>query len=90
MGFSYAVAWGGIFVGVALILGIFAGIAAFFGAFMNMNYLLAGIVSTNPILFFLQLFLILGWRVAGWLGLDRFALPKLGTPWHTGTIFKKG
>ena len=89
VGFSYAVAWGELLVGVALILGIFTGIAAFFGAFMNMNYLLAGTVSTNPILFFLQLFLILGWRVAGWLGLDRFVLPKLGTPWHPGTIFKK-
>jgi thiosulfate dehydrogenase [quinone] large subunit len=45
------VAWGEVAVGVALILGLFTGIAAFFGSFMNVNYLLAGTVSTNPIPF---------------------------------------
>ncbi len=78
VGFSYLVTYGEIAVGLALILGLVTGIAAFFGSFMNMNYLLAGTVSTNPILFFLQLFLILAWRVGGWYGLDRFALPYLG------------
>src|SRR5690606_34794301 len=28
--------------------------------------------------------LVLAWRNAGWWGLDRFALPALGTPWHRG------
>ncbi len=78
------VAWGELLVGIALILGAFTGIAAFFGAFMNMNFLLAGAVSTNPILLLGQLFLILAWRVAGWLGLDRYLLPKLKTPWFRG------
>jgi len=73
--FSYLVAYGELLVGIALILGIFTGIAAFFGAFMNMNFLLAGTVSTNPILFLFELFLILAWRVAGWWGLDRYLLP---------------
>lgn len=86
--FSYMVAFGELLVGIALILGLFTGISAFFGGFMNMNYLLAGTVSTNPILFFLQLFLILAWRVAGWFGLDRFVLPLLGTPWQPGRIFQ--
>lgn len=85
--FSYAVSWGEFLVGAALILGIFTGIAAFFGGFMNMNYLLAGTVSTNPVLLFLSLLLILAWRVAGWWGLDRYALPALGTPWKSGTLF---
>lgn len=87
--FSNVVAVGELLVGLALIVGLFTGIAAFFGSFMNMNYLLAGTVSTNPILFFLQLFLILAWRVAGWWGLDRFVLPMLGTPWFPGDLFKK-
>jgi len=87
--FSYLVSYGELLVGIALILGIFTGIAAFFGAFMNMNYLLAGTVSTNPILFFFELFLILAWRVAGWWGLDRFILPLLGTPWKPGKLFSK-
>ncbi len=87
--FSYLVAYGEVLVGIALILGAFTGIAAFFGAFMNLNYLFAGTVSVNPFLLFLQLFLILAWRNAGWLGLDRFLLPKLGVPWRPGELFRK-
>ena len=86
--FSHMVAYGELFVGVALILGIFTGIAAFFGAFMNMNYLFAGTISTNPLLFLIELLLILAWRVAGWWGLDRWFLPLVGTPWKPGKLFK--
>jgi thiosulfate dehydrogenase (quinone) large subunit len=85
--FSYLVAYGELVVGIALILGIFTGIAAFFGAFMNVNYLFAGALSTNPLLFLLELFLILAWRTAGWWGVDRWLLPKLGVPWKPGTLF---
>ncbi len=88
-GFSYLVSYGELLVGLALILGIFTGIAAFFGSFMNLNYLFAGTVSINPLLFFLELFLILAWRTAGWLGFDKYVLPALGTPWQAGRIFKK-
>jgi thiosulfate dehydrogenase [quinone] large subunit len=87
--FSYLVTYGEILVGIALILGILTGVAAFFGAFMNMNYLLAGTVSTNPVLLLLEILLILAWKVAGWWGLDRFALPLLGTPWQPGKIFRR-
>lgn len=86
--FSHTVAFGEVLVGLGLILGAFTGIAAFFGAFMNMNFLLAGTVSINPILLFFQLFLILAWRVAGWWGGDRFLLPILGTPWQKGSASK--
>jgi thiosulfate dehydrogenase [quinone] large subunit len=72
------VTYGEIIIGVALILGIFTGIAAFFGSFLNLNFLLAGAVSSNPILLLLQLFLILAWRTAGWLGLDQLILKMLG------------
>ncbi len=84
---SYVVSFGELLVGVALILGIFTGIAAFFGGFMNANYLLAGSVSTNPILYTLAILLLLAWKTAGWWGLDRWVLPALGTPWHPGSIF---
>ncbi|MGH7757826.1 MAG: DoxX family protein [Candidatus Dormibacteria bacterium] len=83
---SYLVTFGELFCGVALIAGLFTGIAAFSGAFMNMNYMLAGAVSTNPILLFLELFLILAWRAAGYIGLDFALLPRLGTPWHRGPL----
>jgi len=84
---SRMVAWGEFLVGIALILGIFTGIAAFFGSFMNINYLMAGAVSTNPILFVIATWLVLAWKVAGWWGLDRWILPALGTPWRPGYIF---
>ncbi len=85
--FSYLVAFGETLVGLGLIVGAFTGIAAFFGILMNANYLLAGAVSTNPILAFLAVFIVLAWRNAGWLGLDRFILPALGTPWQRGELF---
>jgi thiosulfate dehydrogenase [quinone] large subunit len=87
--FSYIVSFGELLVGIALILGIFTGVAAFFGGFMNMNYLFAGTVSTNPLMFIVELLLILAWRVAGWLGFDRYLLPLLGVPWQPGDLFKK-
>ena len=86
---SYVVAFGETLVGLALIVGVFTGIAAFFGFFMNMNYLLAGSVSTNPILLFLTIFIILAWKTAGWWGLDRWVLVDLGTPWSPGLAFKR-
>jgi thiosulfate dehydrogenase [quinone] large subunit len=84
---SYLIAGGEVLVGLALILGIFTGIAAFFGSFMNASYLLAGTVSTNPILFAIATWLVLAWKTAGWWGLDRWILPVLGTPWSPGYVF---
>jgi thiosulfate dehydrogenase [quinone] large subunit len=79
---SYAITFGEIAVGIGLILGLFTGIAAFFGTTMNASYLLAGTVSTNPILFALGSLLVLAWKTAGWWGADRWLLPALGTPWR--------
>jgi thiosulfate dehydrogenase [quinone] large subunit len=76
--FSYVVTIGEILLGAALVLGLLTGLAAFFGGFMNTSYLLAGTVSTNPLLFILATWLVLAWRVAGWWGLDRWVLPWLG------------
>ncbi len=87
--FSYLVAYGELAVGIGLIIGAFTGIAAFFGAFMNLNFLFAGTVSVNPLLGTLAIFLVLAWRSAGWIGLDRYLLPKLGVPWQPGTAFSK-
>ncbi|MGW8251015.1 MAG: DoxX family membrane protein, partial [Anaerolineales bacterium] len=84
---SYLVTAGELLVGTALIIGLFTGIAAFFGSLMNANYLLAGAVSTNPILLLIGILLILAWRTAGWWGLDRWILPALGTPWRPGYVF---
>lgn len=87
--FAKLVAVGEFLIGLALILGIFTGIAAFFGGFMNWNFMMAGSASTNPLLFTIAIFLILAWKTAGWLGLDHWILPALGTPWQPGRVFKK-
>lgn len=79
--FSYMVAFGEFLIGLGLIVGLLTGIAAFFGALMNMSFLLAGTVSSNPVMFMIAILLIMAWKVAGWYGLDRWALPFLGTPW---------
>ncbi|WP_368654051.1 DoxX family protein [Ornithinibacillus sp. 4-3] len=79
--FSYLIAWGEVLVGLGLIVGLLTGIAAFFGAVMNMSFLLAGTVSANPVMLMIAILLAMAWKVAGWYGLDRWALPILGTPW---------
>jgi thiosulfate dehydrogenase [quinone] large subunit len=85
--FSKLIVAGELLIGAALILGLFTGIAAFFGGFLNWNFMMAGTASTNPVLFTLSIFLILAWKTAGWIGLDRFVLPLMGTPWQPGRIF---
>ncbi|MFP3853449.1 MAG: DoxX family protein [Anaerolineales bacterium] len=80
--FAKLVATGEFLVGVALIVGAFTGIAAFFGGFMNWNFMMAGSASTNPLLFVIAVGLILAWKVSGYIGLDYFLLPIIGTPWQ--------
>ena len=74
-------------VGVLLIIGLFTGIAAFVGMLMNFSYIFAGTAGVNPLFIIISLVLIMAWRVAGWYGLDRVVLPKLGTPWQPGSAF---
>ncbi len=80
--FAKVVALGETALGIALILGAFVGIAAFFGALANFNFMLAGTASTNPVLFFLAILLMLAWKTAGYWGVDRWLLASLGTPWQ--------
>jgi thiosulfate dehydrogenase (quinone) large subunit len=87
--FAWLVTMGEMAVGIGLILGALTGIAAFFGAFMNMSFLLAGSASTNPVMFILAIGLMLAWKVAGYYGLDRWLLPRLGTPWRPGAMFAR-
>ena len=82
--FTWLVMIGEIAVGLGLLLGLLTGIAAFVGALLNMSFMLAGSASTNPVLFALAIGVILAWRVAGYYGLDRYLLPRLGTPWKPG------
>lgn len=85
--FGRLIAFGETAVGLGLIFGAFVGIAAVSGAFMNLNFMLAGSSSTNPVLLLLGFLLVLAWKTAGFIGLDRYLLPILGTPWR-GVIVK--
>ncbi len=86
--FAWVIACGEVTVGVLLIVGAFTGLAALAGATMNLNFMLAGSASTNPVLFILAVLIVGGWKVAGLIGVDRWLLPALGTPWQLGAIFK--
>jgi thiosulfate dehydrogenase [quinone] large subunit len=83
--FSYVIVGGELAVGLGLILGAFVGLAATGGLLMNMAFLLAGTTSTNPVLAAVGVLLILAWKNAGYIGLDRYLLPLLGTPWKQTT-----
>lgn len=78
--FSHLVALGELFVGLALIAGFLTGASAFVGGMMNAAFLLAGTLSTNPVMFILATWLVLAWRVAGYYGLDYWVLPRVGAP----------
>lgn len=86
---SKVVPIGELVVGIALILGLFAGIAAFLAGTLSVSFGLAGVAGVNPMFFLLEVLLILAWRNAGWIGLDRWVLPAVGTPWQPGTIFQR-
>jgi thiosulfate dehydrogenase [quinone] large subunit len=86
--FAYLVAFGEILVGLGLIFGCFTGLAAIFGLFLNINFMLSGVMDPNLVTGAETLLLILAWRVAGYYGVDRWLLPRLGTPW-TGSLTRQ-
>ena len=73
--FATLVALGEFAVGIGLLVGLLTGFAAFFAVFMSANYVLSGTLSSNPVQILLGLFLVVAWRNAGWIGLDRLFLP---------------
>ena len=73
--FATLVALGEFAVGLGLLVGLLTGIAAFGGVFLNANFILAGVLGTNPLLVILGSLLMLAWRNAGWIGLDRWFMP---------------
>jgi thiosulfate dehydrogenase [quinone] large subunit len=87
--FAKLVTFGEVLVGVLLIVGAFVGVAAFFGAFMNWNYIMAGSASSNALFALGALLLILAWKTAGYYGLDRFILPRIGMAWISAPKAKK-
>ena len=73
-------------VGIALILGLFTGIAAFTGGLLTFTAMLAGSVTANPMLFAIAVLLVMAWKTAGWIGLDRWTLPLLSSTRRAGPV----
>lgn len=86
--FTYFVIFGEILIGLGLLFGGLTGIAAFFGALLNFSFGLAGSAGVNPLLLVLAILVVWSWKVAGWYGIDRYLLPRLGTFWQPGTFFQ--
>ncbi|MBA4386205.1 MAG: DoxX family protein [Anaerolinea sp.] len=87
--FGKLVALGELLVGLALILGFLVGVAAFFGGVMNLSSLLAGSISSGPVLLVLEMLLLVAWKTAGYYGLDRYFFNFIGAPWKPGRWFQK-
>ncbi len=81
--FSYLVTFGEIIVGIALRL-IYRDSRIFWRLYERQ--LLARTVSTNPLLFIFATLLVLAWRTAGFWGLDRWVLGKVGIPGYPGPL----
>lgn len=82
--FNVLIPWGELLVGIGLLVGMATVPALIAGAFMNLNFMLAGTTSTNPILYTAAMILILVGTGAYLFGLDRYAVPFLKG------YFKKG
>jgi thiosulfate dehydrogenase [quinone] large subunit len=54
---------------------------------LNLTYMFSGSAGVNPMYALLSVFLILAWRNAGWIGLDRFVLQNAWTPHRFGSVF---
>ncbi|CAG9622990.1 DoxX family membrane protein [Sutcliffiella rhizosphaerae] len=81
--------WGEVLVGIALIVGLATLPALLAAAFMNLNFLLAGTISTNPILYTLAILLLAAGTAATYYGLDRFAIRFIKNKWKDRKMVKQ-
>ncbi|MCF8565174.1 DoxX family protein [Alicyclobacillus tolerans] len=73
--FNFLVPWGEFLVGLGLIFGVLTTAAVFFGMLMNLMYMMAGTVSSNPWDFFIGTFIIVAGYNAGRYGGDYWVIP---------------
>ena len=82
-----AIAVSEVLLGLALLLGLFTGVAVLLGGLLTFSFLMAG--SADPLVFVLALGIAAAWKVAGYIGLDAYVLPRLGAPWRTGLFWER-
>ncbi|WP_066070026.1 DoxX family protein [Neobacillus soli] len=73
--FNVLIPWGELLVGLGLIVGLATIPALIAGAFMNLNFMLAGTTSTNPILYTAAMVLLFAGAGAYLFGIDRYTVP---------------
>lgn len=73
---GYMVAWGELLIGIALIVGFLTTPALLLAVFLNLNYLFAGTVSTNPLDLFWEALLLWAGAAAYFWGVDRIYIPR--------------
>jgi thiosulfate dehydrogenase [quinone] large subunit len=72
--------------GIALMLGALVGPAAFVGGCLSAGLWAGEGLVVAALQFAAVVWLILAWKTAGWIGLDRWLLPALGLPWRGGAL----
>jgi thiosulfate dehydrogenase [quinone] large subunit len=75
--------------GIALMLGALVGPVAFLGGCVSAGLWAGEGIGFAALQFAAVIWLILAWKTAGWIGLDRWLLPALGAPWRGGALFKR-
>jgi thiosulfate dehydrogenase (quinone) large subunit len=75
--FNVLIPWGEVLVGLGLITGLMTIPALIAGAFMNLNFLMAGTVSTNPILLTVAVILLFTGKGTYYWGADHWVMPYL-------------
>ena len=67
--------WGEFLIGIALIFGVLTVPALIAAAFMNLNFLWAGTISTNPTYLLAAVILLFAAKGAMYWGIDRYLMP---------------
>ncbi|GIN85212.1 hypothetical protein J6TS2_15980 [Heyndrickxia sporothermodurans] len=75
--FNHLIPYGELLVGIGLIVGFATIPALLAGAFMNLNFMLAGTTSTNPVLYTVAMILLFTGGAAYYYGLDRLTIPYM-------------
>ncbi len=84
------IALGEMAIGVMLIIGLFTGLVALCGLALNVIYMFTGSAGVNPAYAVLEVPLVLAWRNAGYLGLDRYAIDAAWWKRHFGRASARG
>lgn len=76
--------------GIALVLGFLTGPSAFVSGTLSASAWEQGNATTASVMFAVAVLLVIAWRSAGQIGLDRWLLPSLGLAGYRGSLVTRG